>query len=149
MFTEVSQERRSVVWQHFLLDKSKGVAKCKVCAAKNVTKILKCSGGNTKSLIEHMERIHKEKEKSKPNSRATINHYYDRKSLGETVAKLAISGIPFRTISDCEVLREAFSVSSPLTSSLNTLVDIYLGTASFVEHTFPIWRIFLKEFRNK
>ena len=112
MFEEVCGDRRSVVWQHFLIDKSKAVAKCKDCAAKNITKFLKCSGGNTESLIEHIELIYKAKEKTKSNSRATISQYYDRKSLGETVAKLAISGIPFQTISDCETLREAFFASS-------------------------------------
>ena len=53
-----------------------------------------------------MERIHtKPSEKSK--NVKTIDHFYGQKSLGETVARLAIDGIPFRTIAESENLREA------------------------------------------
>ena len=61
------------------------------------------------ALSDHIERIHKPNDKSK-NSKETIDHFYGRRSLGETVAKMAIDGIPFRTIAESQVLREAFSV---------------------------------------
>ena len=80
--------RKSEVWKHFLLDKVKEVAKCKLCDDKNITKVLKVKGGNTKSLLDHIQMIHK-KPSIKP-GKGQIDNFFGRKSLGETIAKLAI-----------------------------------------------------------
>ena len=59
MFVDVSDERRSVVWKHFLLDTKSNVAKCKLCEAKNVKKLLSCKNGSTNSLFYHIKHVHK------------------------------------------------------------------------------------------
>ena len=45
--------------------------------------------------------------------------------------------------------KNPFRYSYTLFSYLLTLVDIYLGTASFLENTFAILTILITEFRNK
>ena len=55
---DVSAERRSKVWKNFLLNKEDSTAKCKICEAKNVIKILKVTNANTKSLLDHLDHVH-------------------------------------------------------------------------------------------
>ena len=104
-FVDVSAERRSSVWQNFLLNKTQNIAKCKICE-----KVLKTTNGNTKSLLDHLELVHGPP-KSEKSGKSNIQHYFGRKNLGETITKLAIDGITFRCISQSKTLREAFTVS--------------------------------------
>ena len=77
-----------------LLDKENEVTKCKLCEAKNDIKVLKVEGYNTKSLHDHIEMIHKFKQKN-INPKGQIDIYFGQKSLGETIAKLVIDGLTF------------------------------------------------------
>ena len=56
----------------------------------------------------HIEMIHKKKPKI-TNPKGQIDAYFGQKSLGETIAKLAIDGLTFRCIAESETLREVFS----------------------------------------
>ena len=115
MFVDVSAERRSKVWKDFLLDKEESVAKCKICDANKIIKILRVTNGNTKSLLEHLEHVHgPSNPKNVKTGKGNIDNYLGRKSLGETVSKLAIDGITFRCIAESKILREAFTVSNIL-----------------------------------
>ena len=105
------------------MDKVNEIAKCKLCEAKNITKLLKVKGGNTKTLKDHLELVHKSKPQAK-NPKGRIDNYFGRKSLGETVAKLAIDGIPFRVIAQSEVLQDAFSVSILYTQEYSNFQSI-------------------------
>ena len=110
MFVDVSKERRSPIWEHFYCDKAKQIAQCMICKEKGIVKILKVTNGSTKSLHDHMAHIHKPKD---PNptfaKKGKMDNFFGRKSLGQTVTELAISGAPFRFIAYCEVLNEAMS----------------------------------------
>ena len=119
-FVDVSKEpnRNSIVWEYFYLNKAKEVAKCMVCAEKNVVKLLMAKKGCTKSLKGHIERVHQEKEKAEnPNfpNKGKKNHFAPRKNLGETLSRMAIDGATFRFIATSTVLRELVGVSLYIT----------------------------------
>ena len=113
-FIDVSKEanRNSTVWEYFYLNKAKEVAKCMVCAEKNVVKLLMAKKGCTKSLKAHIERVHLEKAEN-PHfpKEGKKNHFAPRKNLGETLSRMAIDGATFRFIATSTVLRELVGVS--------------------------------------
>ena len=113
-FIDVSKEpnRNSTVWDYFYLNKAKEVAKCMVCAEKNIVKLLMTKKGCTKSLKAHIERVHQEKEKAENPSFPIVkkNHFAARKNLGETLSRMAIDGATFRFIATSTVLRELVGV---------------------------------------
>ena len=113
-FIDVSKEpnRNSIVWDYFYLNKAKEVAKCMVCAEKNVVKLLMTKKGCTKSLKSHIERVHLEKAAENPSFPIVKkNHFAPRKNLGETLSRMAIDGATFRFIATSTVLRELVGVS--------------------------------------
>ena len=115
-FIDVSQDqnRRSEVWQYFWLDKKRAVARCKPCMDKGTSKILVVANGTTKSLQQHIDRCHKEKNEPKSSSvgqiSKTAHNFTKRKILGYHISKLAIQGISFRAISS-KAMCELMSVS--------------------------------------
>ena len=54
VFEDISKKSNSQVWLHFLKDKEKGKAKCKICA-----NILECKTSSTTSLKNHLRLKHK------------------------------------------------------------------------------------------
>ena len=89
-FVDYSEVRKSEVWKFFLLDKNADLAKCKLCEAKNITKILKVKGGNTTTLKDHMAGVHKSQPKMK--GQGQITTYVGRKSLGESLQEKSSGG---------------------------------------------------------
>ena len=57
-YLEVSNERRSPVWNHMLLNKEKGEALCKLCLDKKVTRTVYAKNGSTKTILDHLRQIH-------------------------------------------------------------------------------------------
>ena len=57
-YVDVSNERRSPVWNHMLLNKEKGEALCKLCLDKKVTRTVYAKNGSTKIILDHFRLIH-------------------------------------------------------------------------------------------
>ena len=53
LFTDISSQQKSNVWQHFTCNKAEEKANCSVCSA-----IIKASSCSTKSLITHLKSKH-------------------------------------------------------------------------------------------
>ena len=116
LFTDISSQRKSKVWQHFTYNKAEEKAKCSVCSA-----IIKVSGSSTKSLITHLKSKHQipiesslEKSVTEPSfKKRKINSYSKkdrRESLVDVVAKLvAVDGQAFNQIASSKLLRRAFA----------------------------------------
>ena len=116
LFTDISSQRKSKVWQHFTYYKAEEKAKCSVCSA-----IIKASGSSTKSRITHLKSKHQihiesflEKSVSKPSfKKRKIDSYFKkdrRESLGEVVAKLVVvDGLAFNQIASSKLLRRTFA----------------------------------------
>ena len=58
IYVDVSNERRSPVWNHMLLNKEKGEALCKLCLDKKVTRTVYAKNGSTKTILDHLRLIH-------------------------------------------------------------------------------------------
>ena len=57
-YVDVSNERRSPVWNHMLLNKEKGEALCKLCLDNKVTRTVYAKNGSTKTILDHLRLIH-------------------------------------------------------------------------------------------
>ena len=53
-FEDVSATKPSKIWDHWLYNKTTGMAKCNVCG-----KVIKATAGNSKGLKEHSRTQHK------------------------------------------------------------------------------------------
>ena len=123
-FEDVSQEknRKSTVWQGFFwLDKKKEVARCQKCLEKGITKHMQSTKGCTKSLHNHIEKFHKTPESKSVSRIATKPQCFTkRKVLGDLLAKIAITGISFRSIASAP-MGELASVSFLLYNIKSTI----------------------------
>ena len=105
-FVNVKNEpnRTSDVWNYFLLDKKREVAKCEACFEKHkITKILVATKGCTKSMSNHIKTFHKPKPENPSKNWPILDQYRNnffvkRKCLGESIVKLALERISFRSI---------------------------------------------------
>ena len=114
-FVDVSGVLHSPAWQYFLRSKETNQAKCTV---SRCNAILKISGGNTTTLLDHLKNIHKIiPEQSQPSSKrqktsqTTINFpKKEKKTLDERIARLCSESlISFNTIAKSGELREIYA----------------------------------------
>ena len=99
---------KSDVWRHFV-KKCKDEAKCLKCQ-----KVLKCGGGSTSTLKNHLKNVHKLDANvspvivvDSPSQKKQKLVYTKKKSVEEQVAKLAcVDGISFATIAKSEFIQE-------------------------------------------
>ena len=114
-FVDVSGVLNSPAWQYFLRSKETHQAKCTIprCNA-----ILKISGGNTTTLLDHLKNVHKIiPEQSQPSSKrqktsqTTINFpKKEKKTLDDRIARLCSESlISFNTIAKSGELREIYA----------------------------------------
>ena len=57
-YVDVSNERRSPVWNQMLLNKEKGEALCKLCLDNKVTRTVYAKNGSTKTILDPLRLIH-------------------------------------------------------------------------------------------
>ena len=101
---------KSDVRRHFV-KKCKDEAKCLKCQ-----KVLKCGGGSTSTLKNHLKNVHKLDANVSPvivvdsppqKKQKLVHEYTKKKSMEEQVAKLAcVDGISFATIAKSEFIQE-------------------------------------------
>ena len=129
VFEDVSKEpqRRSIIWQHFLLNKSDGQAKCKLCLDKNFTKLVYTKNGCTKTALDHLK-LHGigGQWKVMENSEKQRSVFEQRETAQEAVSRLAVDGAPFRFIAESEMMRKGFSVSFQQYFSLHIFPPFFL-----------------------
>lgn len=121
------------VWHHFLRNKDKSNAKCKICQ-----KILKSSGGSTSSLQKHLTKIHNIKlEASASTSNLTVvpikkkkitDFYESDSSMEVRISRMvSVDGISLRTFVKSWDLRFLFEKNSQkLPASADTIRNIIL-----------------------
>ena len=113
VFEDVSKEpqRRSIIWQHFLLNKADGQAKCKLCLEKNFTKLVYTKNGCTKTALDHLK-LHGigGQWKVMESSEKPRSVFEQRETAQEAVSRLAVDGAPFRFIAESEMMRKGFLV---------------------------------------
>ncbi|CAK1589759.1 unnamed protein product [Parnassius mnemosyne] len=139
---------KSSVWHHFLRNKNKSEAKCKLCQ-----KILKSAGGSTSSLEKHLKNIHKinlgtatvtapailtqnNESTSKeyhevPNKITKLTDFYEsyaNPSMQVMVSRMAsIDGIPLRTFAKSQDLKYLFNKSGmELPTTADTIRNMIL-----------------------
>ena len=104
-FEDVSATKPSKIWDHWLYNKTTGMAKCNVCG-----KVIKATAGNSKGLKEHSRTQHKivvekvdlSKEVLPPSKKTRIDRYFlpEKMSIETKISRLcSLTCLSFRVLS--------------------------------------------------
>ena len=115
-YVDVSNERRSPVWNHMLLNKEKGEALCKLCLDKKVTRTVYAKNGSTKTILDHLRLIHGIGKNAAlvkdPSQKSCLEVFQEEEeSVIEAVSKFCVDGMTFRNISESTMMHKLTSVS--------------------------------------
>ncbi len=110
VYEDVSNERKSGVWSHFLFCREDKSAKCKTCEC-----VLNPDGASTRMLIAHLQYRHKIILKRKVAEEPSVGMTSEKKarremSVGEEIAKMvAVNGLNFNQIANTDCVSDQVS----------------------------------------
>lgn len=124
--------KRSEVWKIFQKE-TENLAKCTMCNA-----VLKCAGGNTSSLANHLRAKHKidvkineEPPEKKAKTTSSLFSFIKRESMAELLAKCAAyDGFSIHAMTHSSIIREFFTKRGyEMPRSENTIKKIIVDFA--------------------